>query len=963
MRQMLRSTTQGFLGILVLAVLWAPGLGAQDTGTVQGQVTAAQSDRPLEGVQVFVAGTGIGGLTNDAGRYVLLNVPAGTVTLLTQMIGYGQGERQVTVQAGQSVTADFVLEQSAIQLDEVVVTGQGRARERRQLSTTVDVINAQDIATASVQSVDELLRGRISGATISATSAQPGTGSTINFRGVSSVFGSQTPVIYVDGVRVDNTDEIGPYTGGEYSSALAELLVSDIERVEITKGGAASTLYGSDAASGVIQIFTKKGSPGAPRTTFRIEQGFDQPELKYMLDTGLIYPDIAEEGGPTSFLKDNFFETGHFQNYHLGVSGGTSDLTYNVSGRIQQSDGVQPKNTSEVYNLRGGVQASVTEDLRLDFSGAYTRTNFGRLYNGDAINDPLTSFEVGDVFFFTGVSRSPDNFGLAADIFLLPDIDERVNRFNFSSGASYRISDLLTTRATVGIDYRQNQQRIFEPIGFTVGEVTGALTRFDRDFTSVTLDVAGTLAYPQEGDVTSTLTFGAQGFRDELSTISGSGTTFALPGSPDFDQAASIIANENNQELFNGGFYLEEQVGLWDQLFLNAGVRFDFNSTFGEEVDFEMYPKVGASYLLSDAGFWDPAREYVGNLKVRVAYGETGKFPEPFLRDRTFSASPFRGESAPQFDNPGNPDLTAEVTSTVEAGFDLGAFDDRLGIGFTWYDATTDDALLFVPEDPATGQGTQLRNVGEINNRGIELDVNALLINRPDIQWSLGATYQTVENEVVDMGTASSFNVDTQKRVAEGHPLGEWYIRTPFDSDGDGFMDGDSLAFQGSTPYPLESGSFSTDLRLYDRLTLTAMADWARDFSAYDWGSRWAVFNNIARRELVDDEFEFPRFLTSDGDAVLYGGAINAYLVEGDYLKLREISARYAVPSTYVSGFGADRASVWVSVRNVAIWSANPMIDPELNGLQGGGNLSLGGESSITLSPPRQFRLGVEVTF
>ena len=192
------------------------------------------------------------------------------------------------------------------------------------------------------------------------------------------MFADQTPVIYVDGVRVDNDPTTAGGTGGEQSSALADLLTTDIERIEVTKGGAASTLYGSDAASGVIQIFTKRGRPGEARITARIEQGWDSPELKYMFDTGLIYPDeITDNGADPKYLQNNYFQTGHFQNYYLGASGGSETVTYSVSGRVQQSDGVQPKNNSELFTLRGAVRANVSNKTSVDFTANFTRSEFG----------------------------------------------------------------------------------------------------------------------------------------------------------------------------------------------------------------------------------------------------------------------------------------------------------------------------------------------------------------------------------------------------------------------------------------------------------------------------------------------------------------------------------------------------------------------------------------------------------
>ena len=243
--QLSRLASSAALGLLALLALTAtaatPALA--QTGVVQGQVVDAASMRPLSNVQVLVEGTGIGLLTNSSGRYVLLNVPAGEHTVQATLIGYDQASQTVTVAAGQTATADIQMSSTAISLNEIVVTGVGAETTRRALGTSVEVLAAEDFELAPVQSVDQLLQGRVSGATVSATSANPGTGSLINFRGVSSVFGAQTPVIYVDGVRVDNDQSTAAGTGGEQSSALSDLLTTDIERIEVTKGGAASTLF------------------------------------------------------------------------------------------------------------------------------------------------------------------------------------------------------------------------------------------------------------------------------------------------------------------------------------------------------------------------------------------------------------------------------------------------------------------------------------------------------------------------------------------------------------------------------------------------------------------------------------------------------------------------------------------------------------------------------------------------
>lgn len=969
-RSVIRFAASVFLGILLMGF---PGdTSAQATGTVAGRVVDAASLRPLSDAQVVIPGSGLGALSNAQGAFIILNVPAGEITVQAVILGYATQEQTVTVRAGQVANLEFSLGQDAIALDEIVVTGLGKETERRRLSTSLDVISSEEISQVPVTTVDQLLQGRVAGASINAQSSQPGTASLINFRGISSVYGAQTPVIYVDGVRVDNDQSTAGGTGGEQSSALADLMTSDIERVEVTRGGAASTLFGSDAATGVIQIFTKKGRIGETRFTARVETGYDQPELKYMFDTDLTFPwlactrdydtpDCTPEVSPT-FMEDNYWQKGLAQNYYLALDGGNSQVTYSIGGRIQDEEGVQPKNGSTIYSLRGGMQATLSEDFRMTFSGNLTRSSFERLYNGTAIADPLTTFEVGDALYFSGASSLQE----AYDIFLMPDVTETINRFIFSTGFTWDVSDNFFVRANTGMDFRANTQRQLDPIGFTPGEPEGNIYRFDRKFTSFTFDAAATWTQPLTDEISSDLSVGVQGYRNDESIFTGNGLGFALPGAPDIDEAGELDVSESNTERFSGGVFVEEQLDLFSRLTLNVGVRFDASSAFGDNIETEMYPKAGVSYLVSDEDwFHDMGGGIFNDLKLRAAYGETGKPPGPFDKDRSFSALSFRGASAPRFDNPGNEDLKPERTSTLELGFDASFWDNRIGIDFTWYDATTTDALFFVPEQPVTGLGTQLRNIGEIKNTGIEVAWNVQMLNRENLAWTLGGTFQAVDNEVTDMGGAADFSVDASfKYVSEGRPVGAYFLATPVDSNGDGYLDSSDDLWSEGKPTPDKSGSFNTSIRLGNSLTISSLADWAAGHEVFDWGSVWATYNGIFRRQEIEG-VDYPvRHDLSGNEQRTYpwSQAESAFLYDGDWFKWRELSVRYALPDEWAGQIGASRGSVYGSIRNLWIWSRTDMVDPELNGISGGG-LALGSESSTTASPPRRFRFGVEFVF
>jgi outer membrane receptor protein involved in Fe transport len=952
------------LGLFLLFPVFAH---AQSTGSVTGTVTDGE-DKPLPGANIVLMDAQRGAATTADGTYRIEGLEPGRYTLKVTLVGFSSQKATVTVEAGEEVVQDFTMSSDPMNLDEVVVTGQGSEVSRRAIGTNMEVINAQDIQETPTTSIDKLLQGRVPGSTIRAQSAQPGQGALINFRGITSVFSNQTPVIYVDGIRVDNSSSTSFAYGGETTSALSEILTNDIKRIEVTKGGAASTLYGSDAANGVIQVFTQGGEPGETEVTFRTKQGVDFPVSRFFKDTGFSFPDRTASGsgspdaGKTNFIEDEYLSRGYSQDYYLGVSGGSEALTYNVSGRLQTGEGIQPNNSNTLYALRGKLDTDFTENVSVQFSGSYTRSNFSRLSNGDAIADPITMLEVGDALRFTGTSSLDDALRVAT----LPEITEGVDRYRFSARAEYKPAPLFNTSLTVGVDGRVNEQRALFPREADVltGLTNGGLTRFNRDFKSLTLEYRGTISYPREGALTSDFTFGAQGFRDEESRVWVEAEGFALPGTEDIGEAATKTSDELREQVFNGGFFFKEQLAYQDRLFFSAGLRLDGNSAFGEDVGLQAYPSAEMSYILSDASFWEGSLEtIVSQLKLRAAWGQTGNFPDPFTKDVTFQAVSFRGASAPRFDNPGNENLGPEKTSTLEGGFESSFFDGRFGVDFTVYRSRTTDALFEVPEPPATGQGLQFRNVGEIRNLGTELSADVRILQMENIFWQVGGSWSWNENEMESLGGTAPFTIAgsenfAQQRVKEGKPIGAWRATTPYDSNGDGKLDASEFRFTGGTPFPSHTGAFTTSFTVQN-FRLFALADWSLGSQVLDWGSRWAGFNGLERAPRPT-KYDLNGNPVGDFSVTEAGSAV---LLDGDYLKIREVTLSYNVPSSLLQGIAIEQGTVYVTGRNLWEFTRQTLVDPELAGLSDNTNsVALGGSQSVTVSAPRQLRIGVEVT-
>jgi len=300
------------LAVLVCALalfgaLQVQTASAQETGRITGQVTSAQNMRPLEGAQVSIEGTGMGGLANAQGRFLLLNVPAGNYTVRVTMIGYGTSRQQVTVAAGQVANADFQLDETALALDEIVVTGTAAEVRAKEVGNSLDAVTAREIENVPVlKNSEDILAGRAPGVTVMTNSGQPGGGSTVKIRGINTISQTMQPLIYVDGVRIYNEPSRANWGARAATTPLQDISARDIERIEVVKGAAATTLYGTEASAGVIQILDG-GSHGRVQPTAVVpgepRQGPERPvhEVRQPRDAVLPEPagvrDELEPGG------------------------------------------------------------------------------------------------------------------------------------------------------------------------------------------------------------------------------------------------------------------------------------------------------------------------------------------------------------------------------------------------------------------------------------------------------------------------------------------------------------------------------------------------------------------------------------------------------------------------------------------------------------------------------------------
>ncbi len=777
------------LGLLYLG--FAGTLAAQQTGRIQGRVVDAATNRPLAGVQVFLPPTGIGNITDSDGRYLLQSVPAGEHQVTAQLIGYRQNAVAATVVAGQVATVNLTLSQTALALDEIVVTGTGMATQKKKLGNTIATIDADRVKSAAVTDVSQLLAAREPGVSVLPSGGYTGQGARIRIRGSSSLAQNNEPVIYVDGIRVDNSAT--NYAPQGDLSKLDDIPPEAIERIEILKGAAAATLYGTEASNGVIQIFTKKGRAGAPRFTLQVDQtaitmpldriepladfAYNQDDITRIRDRwGL---NVALYEPFTVDLLPTYFNTGHHQAYSMSVTGGSEFINYFVTGRFQGENGpiafgnlFEDRGLREVEDKLTRAQATANvvvipvDKVRIGVNTMYSEANAEVPNNGNNIYGVwpnltqthlrLACSEVGPTCPKTNLYGTGAFMTANEGIYQISEVES--NHFTGSTNVNYAPTSSLRLDGTFGVDFINESSTFFRPFGWNVDTYVTANTDGRRSIgESRTRVLTADFKASWEGQfgesITNRLLGGAQGFLRQRTNRSGLGDRFPGPGlevaGAGADQSVGESWNRNTQV----GGYLDNQVGWRDWAFMTFGARWDANSAFGEAFNTAFYPKVNASILPTQAFGW--TNETFSTIRVRAAFGKSGLQPSSFAKFTTYSPQPSSEGPGVRPSNLGNNNLRPEVATEKEVGAELGLFNDRASINVTYWTTTVRDAI--VARQFAVSGGfinTQLDNIGELQKNGFDIALQGTIIESRNLTVNLFANGAFLKQDIKDMGGA-----------------------------------------------------------------------------------------------------------------------------------------------------------------------------------------------------------------
>lgn len=758
---------------------------------IRGNVTDANDLEPLIGAQIVIPALTIGAVTDVAGNFEIARVPDGTHEVQVRFIGYRTVTRTVTVVSSRAPVLDIALQPSSVTLDEVVVTGAGGPVEKRKLGNSIATLYATELENAPVQTFSDFLQGREPGLVGLPSGGQTGEGTRLRIRGSASLSQSNEPIVYVDGVRINNGGGLTFNAGGS-PSRLDDINPEAIDRVEILKGAAAATLYGSEASNGVIQIFTKRGAVGPPRFTFRswhaairypsvFEPNAGFARTQAQADTmarWLERPGLRAFQLVSAPFMEDLYETGYAQTYAASASGGASGMTYYVGLRWQDEDGpiggkdrrypAGKRTLAEDLLRRVQANASLnifpSDKLQFRVTTNYADSRLQTVPSNNSIFGVSSMAQSGRPEWVAYNNHSGSSGFATLNETLQQVVEQAVHRFVTTFGANYRPLRFLTLDATAGIDVTGGKDTHVRAFGWNIDGFAGSTPDGRRLYrntsrTELTYAAKATLRSEFAGSLESTLIVGSQGFASQEDILQGEGVGFPGPGFNVTGAAGQENVFEAFSEIVNVGIFLQEQLGFRDLAFLTLGGRLDANSAFGSAFRTIFYPKISISFIPSAAGDW-AERSLLSSLRFRAAIGQSGLQPGAFDALTTYGSLSSATGAGVAPANLGNPDLSPEISTEWELGAEAGFVRDRIALDATYWDRRVRDALV-ARQFPVSGgfRASQLDNIGQIRARGLELSVQALLYRSPATSIRLFANAAYLWEQVTDMGGAPPIKV------------------------------------------------------------------------------------------------------------------------------------------------------------------------------------------------------------
>lgn len=959
-------------------------LGRRLTGTVTDNETGAG----LADVLVQIEGTTLLTTSLGDGTFFIEGAPPGPLVL--QFMQEGYTPRTLNVVAQQS-RVDAALIPASV--EEIVVVGRGTQIAKKNLANSVSRVSFKQLEDVASENISQALQGKIAGANIQANSGAPGGGIQMQLRGVSSINGRSTPLYVIDGVIVSDLatpsgiSTVSLSTGGSSSEStqdnqvnrIADINPYDIADIQVLKGASAAAIYGAKASNGVVVITTKRGRSGEPRVNVTQRFGLYTPlntlgsrnfeTLQEAIDTFANADDPASVGAITDLYTGQTFDNeGRLLRQRelstetsVSLSGGSATTDYFASLLVKDDAGIIPQTGYKKQSGRLNVGQRFGENFELRMSSNLIHSDTSRsLTNND--NAGVSHYIVLPATpNFFDLRRRPDgsfprNPFIASGtnplqtVALMDDSEETwrmIGALNARWTAWSTDTHRLEALATTGVDWFEQKNLLLFPreLFFEPNDgLPGTSLNTTTEGLAINVDTNLVHTYePISGDYKLTSSAGFQFEQRGFDNVYVTARNVAS-GQRNVDNAAQFGVVARREKIRDRGFYVQEEALLFDQtLTLNAGLRMEQSSVNGDVNQFFFFPKAAAAYQLP----WLP--DTFDNIKVRVAYGETGNQP---LYDRKFTPLDARGNIG---GNPalvgqgiiGDPEIAPERQREIEGGVDFSMFEQRLSVELTGYYRVISDFLLEREVAPSTGFDVQYFNGGSFRNMGLEALIQGTPIETSLFSWMSRATFFLNRSRVTDLPVppfrAGGFRPSLGEfRIEEGKPVTQIV----------GFVDGECCFKIGDSEPDFRVG-FYNELK-YQRFTFSFLLDWQQGSDVINLTQ---LLSDSAGNTADFEEPDGGNFRISN-----FGRNTALYVQDATYVKLRELVVAYDMPPEWLEPLSiVSNLRFTLSGRNLLVFTPYEGLDPEVSNF---GNRPVGRNVDVAPFPPsRSFWFSVSAGF
>ena len=974
---------------------------------VSGRVLDSESQTPLQGVSVTVKNTNVGTTTNADGSF-RLTVPAGGRELVLSFTGFTS--RDIALSDTQA-SYDLTLSRSVQSLNEVVVVAYGQ-QEKRRVTGSISKLSGKQVENIPLTSVDQILQGKVAGLQSVATSGQPGAAQQIRIRGIGSISASSAPLFVVDGLPV-NTGDASNLTNS--SNLLATINPNDIESISVLKDAAAASIYGSRAANGVIIITTKKGKAG--KTQIRVDAEAGSNDIAFMPDAGkplnreeindLYREGLAKagfSGGDIDFIMDEFFYYNTEANYNwldlvtrkgqqqqvtASASGGDAKTQFFLSGGYFKQEspviGSDLKRYTSNINLKHALNQRINVGVNLNLSsfkqtGETESANFRNpVIAGMALLPTQEAFNPDG-----SPNYDPNVFNQIYNPLAIQQYDKQNNqtsKFLGSANLEWQIIDNLRFTTRFGIDYNNIEEYLYyNPIFGDAASTNGfSGNSYNRLYNRVWTNFADYNFQAMDRKLDGVVTLGYEAQQSKTYTQSGQGNTVPKNSSVPLPiPAVPTLASVTGSDYAFNSLFSRAQLNFLNRYSLSGSLRRDGSSRFGANNRYGTFWSVGAAWNIDQENFMLDSK-FISALKLRASYGVNGNagignyaWRSTFLFTTTYNGQPGSFQSSI-----GNNDLTWEQNKPFDVGLEVGFLDNRVSVETDYYIRKTENLLLNEPLSPTGGFTTYSNNVGSMENKGVEVTINANPVKTKDFNWTVSLNAAWNKNKVTQLRPGVEEIIGNPFTLKVGEDVQSYFIRQWAGADpntGNPLWYRDESkkettsdfseavrVIQGSAS-PKGFGGFNTtltyrfvslDAQLYYQYGNYIYNSW--DFLFISDGAFLGLNHNrseLRRWRKPGDVTDVPRF--EYANATASNEVSNRYLYKGDFIRLRNVTLGFELPATWTERI--HLSGVRLYLRGTNIWTHafddNITIDPEQ---------PIGGLSDLQFFNPKSFTAGISI--